>query len=193
MAFDLIVVGASLGGLHALSRLLRALPSSFPVPLVIVQHRGREADNSLLTVLAHAGNLPVSEVEDKQPLTPGHVYLAPADYHVMVERGSLALSTEGPVLYARPSIDVLFESAADAYAGRVIGIILTGASADGAQGLARIKHRRGYTIVQEPAEAECQVMPQAAIAATAVDQVLPLAEIAALLIRLCPVIAKVGP
>lgn len=193
MAFDLVVVGASLGGLHALSSLLGAIPSSFPVPLVIVQHRGREVDRSLLTVLAHASNLPVSEVEDKQPLTPGHVFLAPADYHVMVERGSLALSTEGPVLYARPSIDVLFESAADAYAGRVIGIILTGASADGAQGLARIKDRRGYTIVQEPAEAECQVMPQAAIAATAVDHVLPLAEIAALLVRLCPVIAKVGP
>lgn len=193
MAFDLVVVGASLGGLHALSTLLAALPADFPAALVIAQHRGREADSSLLSLLQHASSLPVSEAEDKQPIRERHVYLAPADYHVLIDQRSLALSMDEPVLYARPSIDVLFESAADAYAQRVIGLILTGASADGAQGLAAIKARGGCTVVQEPAEAECRVMPEAAIAATPVDYVLTIAAIAALLIRLCPVIPKVGP
>lgn len=192
MAFDLVVIGASLGGLHALTTLLGALPPDFPTPLVIVQHRAREA-TSLLSLLQQASRLPVSEAEDKQPLQEGQVYLAPADYHVLVEQRSLALSIDGPVLYARPSIDVLFESAADACAGRVIGVILTGASADGAQGLAAIKARGGCAIVQEPAEAECRVMPEAAIAAAPVDYVLRLLAIAALLARLCPVIPKVGP
>jgi two-component system chemotaxis response regulator CheB len=191
VAFDLAVVGASLGGLHALSALLAALPATFPLPLVIVQHRGREADESLLSALRRASGLPLVEAEDKQMLQPGAVYLAPADYHLLVERGSLALSTEGPVLYARPAIDVLFESAADAYAERVIGVVLTGASADGAQGLAAIKARGGCAIVQEPADAECPVMPQAALDAAPADYVLPLAEIAPLLIRLSRVMPKV--
>lgn len=193
MAFDLVVVGASLGGLHALSTLLAALPADFPVPLVIAQHRGREGDSSLLSLLQYASNLPVSEAEDKQPIRERHVYLAPADYHVLVDQRSLALSMDEPVWYARPSIDVLFESAADAYAQRVIGLILTGASADGAQGLAAIKARGGCTVVQEPAEAECRVMPEAALATTPVDYVLTIAAISALLVRLCPVIPKVGP
>lgn len=192
MRFDLAVVGASLGGLHAVSTLLAALPATFPLPLVIVQHRGREADDSLITVLKRASTLPVIEAQDKQLLESGAVYLAPADYHLLIERGSLALSTEAPVLHARPAIDVLFETAADAYAERVIGVVLTGASADGAQGLAAIKARGGCAVVQEPADAECSVMPQAALAAAPVDHVLPLAEIAPLLIRLCRVIPKVG-
>lgn len=193
VAFDLVVVGASLGGLHTLSTLLRAMPPDFPAAVVIVQHRAREVDTSLLSVLRHVSTLPLSEAEDKQPLSEGHVYLAPADYHVLIDQRSLALSTDEPVLYARPSIDVLFESAADAYAQRVIGLILTGASADGAQGLAAIKSRGGCAIVQEPTEAECRIMPEAAIAAAPVDYVLPIAAIGALLVRLCPVIPKVGP
>lgn len=112
VAFDLVVVGASLGGLHALSTLLRAMPPDFPAAVVIVQHRAREVDTSLLSVLRHVSTLPLSEAEDKQPLSEGHVYLAPADYHVLIDQRSLALSTDEPVLYARPSIDVLFESAA---------------------------------------------------------------------------------
>jgi len=125
------------------------------------------------------------EPRDKEAIVPGQVYLAPADYHLLVEPGAFALSTEGPVRHARPSIDVLFESAADAYAQRVIAVILTGTSRDGAQGAARVKERGGFVVVQEPATAEGTRMPEAAIAATAVDQVLPLPEIAPFLASLC--------
>ncbi|HEY0607406.1 MAG TPA: chemotaxis protein CheB [Herpetosiphonaceae bacterium] len=192
MTFDLIVVGASLGGLHALESIFAALPSSFIVPLAIVQHRHRDSDDTLRLVLQRSSALPIYEAEDKQPIEPGAIYLAPADYHLLVERGSFALSTEGPVNHARPSIDVLFESAAAAYEARLLGVILTGASADGAQGLAIVKARGGYTIVQAPSSAECRVMPDAAIAATTVDHVVPLNEIVPLLTSLCQSSWKVG-
>lgn len=192
MAFDLIVVGASLGGLHALESLFAALSSSFIVPLAIVQHRHRDSDDTLRSVLQRSSALPIYEAEDKQPIAPGAIYLAPADYHLLVERGSFALSTEGPVNHARPSIDVLFESAAAAYGARLIGVILTGASADGAQGLAIMKARGGCTVVQEPSSAECRVMPEAALAATTADHVVPLHEIVPLLTRLCQSSWKVG-
>ncbi|HEY0736047.1 MAG TPA: chemotaxis protein CheB [Herpetosiphonaceae bacterium] len=192
MTFDLIVVGASLGGLHALESIFAALPSSFIVPLAIVQHRHRDSDDMLRLVLQRSSALPIYEAEDKQPIEPGAIYIAPADYHLLVERGSFALSTEGPVNHARPSIDVLFESAAAAYEARLLGVILTGASADGAQGLAIVKARGGCTVVQEPSSAECRVMPEAAIAATTVDHVVPLIEIVPLLTKLCQSSWKVG-
>jgi two-component system, chemotaxis family, protein-glutamate methylesterase/glutaminase len=185
MAPELIVVGASLGGTHALSIVLRALPPGFPASLVIAQHRARDAPSTLDSFLQLYCALPVREVVDKAPIVPAQVYLAPADYHVLVEASSLALSTEAPVIHARPSIDVLFESAADAYAERTIGVVMTGASQDGAQGLARVKQRGGLAIVQSPETAQCPVMPQAAIAATQVDWILPLAEIGPRLVSLC--------
>jgi two-component system, chemotaxis family, protein-glutamate methylesterase/glutaminase len=192
VAFELIVVGASLGGLHALEHIFAALPSSLTVPLAVVQHRHRDSDDTLRTVLQRACPFPIYEAEDKQRIEPGTIYLAPADYHLLVERGSFALSTEGPVMHARPSIDVLFDSAADAYEDRLLGLILTGASADGAQGLASVKARGGCTIVQEPSSAECPVMPSAALAATAVDHVVPLPAIVPLLTKLCQSSWKVG-
>lgn len=184
MAFELIVVGTSLGGLRALESLLSGLPKSFPVSMAIVQHRHKTSDNTLRTLLQQYSALPLKEPEDKEVVVPGRVYLAPADYHLLVETGSFALSTEAPVSYARPSIDVLFESAADAYAQRVIGVILTGANQDGAQGLAKIKACGGLTVVQEPSTAESRTMPEAAIAAVAVDWVLPLEAIASFLLNL---------
>jgi two-component system chemotaxis response regulator CheB len=192
VAFELIVVGASLGGLHALEAIFAALPPSLAVPLAVVQHRHRDSDDTLRLVLQRASALPIYEAEDKQPIERSTIYLAPADYHLLVERHSLALSTEAPVLHARPSIDVLFESAADAYGPRLIGVILTGASADGAQGLAQIKARGGCTIVQQPSTAECQVMPEAALAQCAVDHVVPLPAIAPLLTQLCHTNPKVS-
>ena len=182
---QLLVVGASLGGLRALATLLGGLPADFPTPLAIVQHRSADSAGALGRFLQEHSQLPVNEIEDKQPILPAQVYLAPADYHVLIEGGAFALSTEAPVLYARPSIDVLFESAADAYTDRVVGVILTGASEDGARGLARLKQRGGLALVQSPETAECAVMPAAAIAATEVDWVLPLAEIAPRLVSLC--------
>jgi two-component system chemotaxis response regulator CheB len=184
MRSQLVVVGASLGGMRALATLLGGLPGDFPAPVAIVQHRAASA-GSLRCFLQEYSQLPVSEIEDKQAILPAQVYLAPADYHVLIEADAFALSTEAPILHARPSIDALFESAADAYAERAVGVILTGASADGAHGLARLKQRGGLALVQSPETAECRVMPAAAIAATQVDWVLPLVEIAPRLVLLC--------
>jgi len=185
MRNKVIVVGTSLGGLDALRSLLTDLPGDFPLPVVVVQHRSVESDDTLSTLLQRHSMLPVKEVEDKEAILPGHVYLAPADYHLLLEEDTFALSTEAPVGYARPSIDVLFESAADAYGERVIGVILTGASKDGAQGAAKIKERGGLVVVQDPDTAESRIMPEAAIAAADIDQVLPLSEIAPFLVNLC--------
>lgn len=175
MKFELVVIGASLGGLHALRVVLGALPKNYSLPVVIVQHR--KGEDILSALLATHCELPVSEAEDKEPLIGGHVYLAPSNYHLLVEAGHCALSTDEPVNYAQPSIDVLFESAADAYDDRVIGVILSGTGADGARGLAAIKRRGGLTITQDPATAEACAMPEAAIAAARVDAVLSLQEI----------------
>lgn len=190
MPYSLVVIGASLGGTHAVAELLGSLPHDFPLPLAIVQHRHKDSDGALQPVLQRASVLPVVEVEDKQPITGGVAYLAPADYHLLVECNTFALSTDEPVLYARPSIDVLFESAADAYGKAVIGIILTGASADGAKGLAAIKAQQGVAVVQEPASAECGVMPGAALSAVAADFVVPLVQIAPVLVKLSHVLQR---
>jgi len=180
-----VVVGTSLGGVSALKVLLSGLPEEFRPPIVIVQHRGKAANDMLAKLLGEETRLPVSEPNDKEALEPGHVYVAPADYHLLVERGSFALSTEAPVNHARPSIDVLFESAAEAYGTGVIGVVLTGANQDGARGCARIKEQRGVVLVQDAEGAESSAMPAAAIAATHVDKVLPLSEIPAVLCDLC--------
>lgn len=126
----------------------------------------------------------MSEVDDKDELVPGRVYVAPADYHLLVEPGGFALSTDERVQHSRPSIDVALESAADAYGAAVVGVILTGANADGAQGLARVKRRGGVAVVQDPADAERGTMPAAALAATEVDATLPVAD-RQFLVELC--------
>jgi two-component system chemotaxis response regulator CheB len=182
MATELVVVGTSLGGLAALQIVLGSLPQHFPLAVAVVQHRGLDPNDVLSLVLQLHCALPVGEPDDKEPIEPGRIYIAPADYHLLVDRGSFALSTEPRVSHARPSIDVLFESAAVAYGDGLIGVILTGANSDGAIGLSRVKERGGVTVVQTPATAESAVMPEAAIAATTVDRILPLPEIAAFLI-----------
>lgn len=185
MGFEIVVVGTSIGGLKALPVLLSGLPPEFPVPVVLVQHRGKDSDSGLCEFLNQGSNLPVSEPEDKEPLLPGHVYLAPRDYHLLIADGSFALSIDPPVVFARPSIDVLFESVADEYEDRAIGVILTGANQDGARGLAKIKSRGGLTVVEEPATSARAEMPQAAIMQAKVDWILPLTEIAPRLQILC--------
>ena len=183
-AFEIVVVGTSSGGLKALSVLLGGLESSFSLPIVVVQHRGKDSELGLSGYLAHRSALPLSEPEDKEKILPGHVYLAPRDYHLLVDKGSFALSTDEPVVFARPSINVLFESVADEYHEHAIGVILTGGSRDGSAGLARIKGRGGVTIVEDPQTATNKQMPQAAIETTHVDWILPLEEIAPRLQRL---------
>jgi len=176
---ELVAVGTSLGGLNALTALLQALPGQFRVPIVIVQHRTVSPDGGGLTqLLQDYAKLRVVEADDKMAMEPSTVYIAPADYHLLIEeRGMLALSTDAPVRSARPSIDVLFQTAADAYGTALLGVLLTGASADGAEGLAAVKARGGRAIVEDPSTAECRTMPAAGLAATAVDYVLPLSKI----------------
>jgi two-component system chemotaxis response regulator CheB len=175
MTYDLVVVGASWGGLAAFGKLLQALPHPVDTPIVLAQHRSADApEGALRSLLQSSSSMPVLEAEDKEPIRRGHVYVAPADYHLLVEQGTFALSTDARVQFSRPSIDVLFESAADAYGAGVVGIILTGANEDGARGLARIKEAGGVAIVQSPVEAERRAMPDAAIAHAHADAVLPL-------------------
>jgi two-component system chemotaxis response regulator CheB len=182
---EVITVGTSLGGLHAITTMLRAMPANLPVPILIVQHRSTTSDEGLVTVLQDQTALKVVEAEDKVPLAAGTVYIAAPDYHLLVEApGEVALSTDAPLRSARPSIDVLFETAAEAYGAGVLGVLLTGASADGASGLARIKALGGRAIVQDPATAECATMPAAGIAAAAVDYILPLETIGEYLVTL---------
>lgn len=182
MAFDLVVVGASLGGLTALQTLLAALPEGFAVPIAVAQHRRPDGDSRLVELLAKKTSLRVKEPDDKDEIERRTVYVAPADYHLLVERqGAFALSVDEPVVFARPSIDVLFESAAEAYGRRLAAVLLTASSEDGAAGMAAVAERGGVTVVEDPASAASPVAGLAALARTRVQHVLPVAEIGPLL------------
>lgn len=178
LRYDVVVMGTSTGGLHALTRLLSALPASFPLPIAIVQHRSRDSDERLAMLLSGASLIPVVEAEDKEPLRGPGVYLSPPDYHLLLESDWVALSTEEPVAYSRPSIDVLFESAAYSHGSGVIGVLLTGANQDGTRGLKRIKEHGGYVIIQNPESAESAFMPKHAVKNLLPDRVLNLEQIA---------------
>ena len=183
-AYEIAVVGTSWGGLAALRQLVTALPDTFALSMVVVQHRNRDSDHLLTSLLQDRTALCVSEVEDKAPVTGGTIYLAPADYHLLVEGGQFSLSTDEAVLYSRPSIDVTFTSVADAYGERAVGVVLTGANADGARGLRRIADRGGLALVQRPETAESPTMPAAALRAVPEARVLSIAEIASTLAAL---------
>ena len=178
------VVGASWGGLSALTSLVSSLPEDFSLPLAVVQHRSRHADNLLVSLLQDVTGLRVVDVEDKESLEPGSVYIAPANYHMMVERGHLSLTTDPMVRFSRPSIDVMFISAADAYPGQTLGVVLTGANDDGARGLRHIVNRGGRAIVQDPETAESPTMPRAALEAVPQAEVIKLENIPARLMTL---------
>lgn len=160
-----LAVGGSAGSLEVIVDLLSVLPRTFAVPVVVVVHLPPDADGGVAALLATKSSLPVVEVEDKMPMARGAIYVAPADYHLLVERnGCLALSADLPVHFSRPSIDVLFESVALALGARAFAILLSGASADGAAGLAAVRKRGGITWVQSPATARMPLMPQQALA-----------------------------
>jgi two-component system chemotaxis response regulator CheB len=183
----------SAGGLHALTRILQPLPANFPLPIMIVQHLPATAGESLPECLNRCCQVVVKQAENRESPRPGFVYLAPPDYHLLVEMDhTLSLTVDERVHYARPAIDELFETAAEAYASALIGVVLTGASADGSRGLQKIKELGGYTVVQDPATAQSPVMPQAALRATTVDRVAPLEEIGDVLMGLAKVPAP-GP
>jgi len=181
---SVVVIGASWGGLAALTRVVSDLPAEFDVPVVIVQHRSRHADNLLAGLLQEATPLTVVDVEDKEPLLSGGVYIAPANYHMLVDNGHLSLTTDPKVRFSRPSIDVTFISAADTYPDSTIGVILTGANDDGAKGLRHIVDRGGRAVVQDPATAESPVMPNAAQRAVPEASIVPLTGIAQCLLRM---------
>ena len=180
----IVVIGASAGGLHALEAILDRLPADYPVPVLVVQHRSEEGPALLSGLLARHTKLDVCEADDKSQLKPGCVLVAPQGYHALVESGHVSLSTEAEVRFSRPSIDVAFETAAEAYGARAVGVVLTGANDDGARGLAAIRHAGGTAIVQEPSSAEHRAMPEAAEAAAHPQWVLPLEAIAERLVAL---------
>ena len=181
----LVVIGASLGGLTALKAVLAALPRAYAAPVAVVQHRTTDAGDALQIVLQDSCALAVTEAADKMMIEAGHVYLAPPGYHLLVEAEHFSLSTEEPVLYARPSIDLLFETAAQTHGARACGVVLTGTGQDGAAGAAAIRRGGGRLVIESPATAQEGEMPQGALEATNGAVQLPLAQIG-------PYLAKLG-
>ena len=172
---DAVVIGASAGGVHALQALLGALDADFPPAVLVVLHLPPGRESLMAELLGAACALPVAEALDKQPVRGGTVTLAPPDYHLLVEpEHCLALSVDDPVLFSRPAIDPLFESAAAAYGPRLLALLLTGASTDGSAGLAAVRRRGGQAWVQDPASASAATMPAAALAHAGADAVLTL-------------------
>ncbi|HLA27978.1 MAG TPA: chemotaxis protein CheB [Syntrophales bacterium] len=181
-----VVIGCSAGGLDALSRVLPSLPAAFPAPLVIVQHINPRVMSRLHTILKGKCAIDVREADEKIRPQPGVAYLAPPNYHLLLELdGTFSLNVDERVNYSRPSVDVTFETAAESYGSELIGVVMTGASADGSRGLARIKLLGGYAIVQDPREAQSAAMPEAALKAAEPQAVLPLRDIGPMLIHLC--------
>lgn len=187
-AVELVVIGASAGGIDALMRLFQDLPQPWRLPLVVVLHLPEGRDSRLAEIFGRRLRLPVTEAQDKAPVAPGTLHFAPPGYHLFIERERVfSLSCEPPVLYSRPSIDLLMETAADAYGPRLAGLVLTGANEDGARGLAAIGAAGGLTAVQRPGDAAMPQMPQAALDALrphGPDHVLSLPRLRQLLMQL---------
>lgn len=192
--FGAVVIGASAGGVEVLSTLLPALPETLRAAVFVVLHQPPDRPSILVEIFSRKCRLPVREAEDKEPIDPGTIYFAPPNYHLLIEQGPrIALSVDDLVQFSRPSIDVLFQSAADAYRDRLLGILLTGWNEDGAAGLLAVRAANGTTIVQDPESAEAPVMPQAAIRLHRPDFVLHPRAIAELLRGLAPVAAAHEP
>ena len=185
MKYEAIVIGVSAGGMNALDTVLTRLPDDFTLPIIIVQHMDPNSRDYLSNHLDRKCNIQVKEAEDKENIMDGVAYIAPPNYHLLLEEDrTLSLSVDDLVNYSRPSIDVMFETAADVYERRLVGVVLTGANADGSKGLTKVKALGGLAVVQDPATAQVDYMPKAAIASTRVDHILSLEKIASLLTEL---------
>jgi len=185
MQYEAIVIGVSAGGMNALKFIFSVLPSGFSIPIIIVQHVSALSDNDWIKLLNDKSNLTIKEADEKEKIETGNVYIAPANYHLMIENDkTFSLTIDEYVNFARPSIDVLFESAAEAYKNKLIGIVLTGANNDGTKGIKRIKECGGLAIIQDPKTAESSTMPASAIAAIQPDYILSLEKIVQLLVKL---------
>jgi len=191
MNYEAIVIGTSSGGMNALKFLFSSLPVDFSIPIIIVQHISPRSDNQWIKLLNINSKLYLKEADEKEKIEHGKVYIAPPNYHLMIERNkTFSLTIDERVNYSRPSIDVLFESAAEAYKNKLIGVILTGSNNDGTNGIKRIQECGGLTIAQDPETAESSYMPASAIAINQPDYILSLEEITALLIKLDKPIIK---
>jgi two-component system, chemotaxis family, protein-glutamate methylesterase/glutaminase len=180
--YKAVVIGASAGGIRAIKDLLKAVNKDFMMPIIVVLHVSPHSENYWIRILNKECKLPVKEVDEKERIVRGTIYIAPPSYHLLVEKDfTFTLTSDERVNFSRPSIDVLFETASDAYKENLIGIVLTGANSDGAEGLRKIKEAGGLTIVQEPESAEVDVMPLAAIDAAKPKYILPLSLISAML------------
>ena len=182
--YEAIVIGTSAGGLFALSAILEKLPANYSVPVLIVQHRAKDQKDLLEELLQSKCKIKIKQADEKEQIQPGIVYIAPPDYHLLVERDqTLSLSSDKPVRYSRPSIDVLFDSAADAFQDKLLAIILTGANNDGTAGIEKVKKHGGTTIAQNPADAQFPSMPRASIATGKIDEILTLGGIQNFLLK----------
>lgn len=176
--YQAVVIGASAGGTAALQKILPFLPATFPLPIVVAQHLHPLQDGAAIIHYAGGSALNVKDADEKESVRAGFVYFAPPNYHLLIEDDrTFSLSIDSKVHFTRPSVDVLFESAADAYGASLIGIVLSGANQDGAEGLLRIKQRGGLTIAQDPQDAEISYMPKAAIETARPDHILSAAAI----------------
>lgn len=184
MEYRAIVIGTSAGGLTVLTEILEALPRDYPLPILIVQHRAKDEKSLLEEILQHKCEIEIKQADEKEKIIDGIVYFAPSNYHLLIERNkTLSLTTDRLVNFSRPSIDVLFETAADTYQSALIGIILTGASKDGSAGIIRIKQKGGFTIAQNPETADYWMMPKSAIETNYIDAIMEVSEIKDFLLK----------
>ena len=185
MSYEAIVIGVSSGGMKAMKIMFSHLPKGFKTPIVIVQHISAHSDSQWIQLLNDTYTIDIKETDEKEKIENGKVYFAPPNYHLLIEKDkTFSLTIDERVNYARPSIDVLFESAAEAYKNKLIGIILTGSNSDGTNGIKRIQECGGLAIVQDPKTAEAAYMPISAISAIQPDYILSLEDIIKLLIKL---------
>jgi len=183
--YEAIVMGVSSGGMSAMKIMLPIFPKNFSIPVIIVQHIGARAVNEWIKLLHNKCRIHIKEADEKELIEPGNVYIAPANYHLLIEKDrTFSLTIDERVNYARPAIDVLFESAAETYGKSLIGIVLTGSNHDGTAGIKRIQECGGLTIVEDPATAQSAFMPASAISAIQPDYILPLKEIIETLVKL---------
>jgi len=183
--YKAVVIGGSAGSFQVLTKILSSLPKNFHLPVLLCMHRLKHVRSGFLEALAIKSNLPIIEPDDKEQIKPGRAYLAPANYHMFIELGNrIALSTEEPVHHSRPSIDLSFITAAQAFRDKMVGIILSGANSDGACGLQKVKELHGITIVQDPNECQVRTMTEAAMKLTQVDHVFTTDQIIKFLLKL---------
>jgi two-component system chemotaxis response regulator CheB len=185
MNYKAVIIGGSAGSFQVVTRILNSLPKSFPLPVLLCLHRLKHVRSGFVEALSLKSGIPVEEPYDKELLRPGKAYLAPANYHMYIELANrIALSTEDTVNHSRPSIDLSFITAANAYREKLIGIILSGANRDGALGLKKVHDNGGVVIVQDPAECEVKTMTQSALQLTRVDCVYTTDQIINFLIKI---------